>query len=55
MQCELCKKEFNTPDGIPRTVDGRAFCSEDHEQRWLAMYSKWIELAYQERNYADQH
>lgn len=51
MICELCKKEFETPDNIPRTVDGRSFCCEDHEQKWLSLYSKWIETTYSERKY----
>jgi hypothetical protein len=52
MQCELCKKEVVFEDNTPRFVDGRIFCCSDHEKKWLEMYSKWIETAYNGNNYA---
>jgi hypothetical protein len=55
LHCDLCGKEFTTPDNIPRTVLGKVFCCEDHEKKYLQLYARWLEVAYQERDYGSNH
>ena len=56
MICELCKKEFLPPEGtIPVAQSGSYFCCNEHEKKWLEMYARWVETAYQGNNYAKGH
>jgi hypothetical protein len=51
MKCDLCGKEFTTPDNIPRTQLGRVFCCEEHEKLWLQLYDRWLQVAYEGKDY----
>lgn len=56
MKCDLCEKDFVLDENTPREL-GRNFCCDDHRQKWLELYSRWLAVAYsgEGRNYALPH